>query len=218
MVFLASAFLVWRKSRIGFIVGIVMSVIFIFVFSSDIVSGLQNPASTANFLPVVTILPALVAGVVYSIVGFRMAWMKWSTRQPRMIPFSSLVAFLTVGFVVGALVVGAFAGGTEASLLAGAGKGANVVMVSGAGNQGNPGGYFSPENYTVTVGSTVVWVNQDNVAHTVTSTSVPKGAASFDSGDINPGQEYSVTFTTPGVYYYHCSIHPWMTGTINVTG
>jgi nitrite reductase (NO-forming) len=72
--------------------------------------------------------------------------------------------------------------------------------------------YYSPQTITVVIGinNTVTWTNNDNTAHTVTDTGV------FDSGYINPGQSWSYTFTTPGTYQYHCSIHPWMTGTVIV--
>ena len=91
-----------------------------------------------------------------------------------------------------------------------------MVILQGAGNQGNPGGYFSPANYTVKVGQTVVWENGDGSTHTVTSASVPSGAQPFDSGNLAPGGTFSVTFTLAGTYQYYCTIHPWMKGTIVV--
>ncbi|MGI0090172.1 MAG: cupredoxin domain-containing protein [Nitrososphaerales archaeon] len=33
---------------------------------------------------------------------------------------------------------------------------------------------------------------------------------------MNPGSNFSVTFTVPGTYQYHCNIHPWMNGIIIV--
>ncbi len=36
-------------------------------------------------------------------------------------------------------------------------------------------------------------------------------------GPLQPGQSYHLTLDTPGQYNYHCSIHPFMTGTIIVT-
>jgi plastocyanin len=59
----------------------------------------------------------------------------------------------------------------------------------------------------------VTVTNDDQVVHTWTSTS---GPAAFNSGDLNPGSSYSVTFTVPGTYGYECSIHTFMTGTITV--
>ncbi len=88
-----------------------------------------------------------------------------------------------------------------------------------SGVSSNQGLNFSPQTVTVVVGvnNTIKWVNQDSVTHTVTSVSVPSGASSFDSGNLNAGATFTVTLTTPGTYQYHCSIHPtWMTGTIIV--
>jgi plastocyanin len=65
----------------------------------------------------------------------------------------------------------------------------------------------------VTVGTTVVWVNQDSVTHTVTSS--PDGGM-FDSGNIPPGCAWSRKFDMAGTYPYYCHIHPNMTGTLSV--
>jgi plastocyanin len=54
---------------------------------------------------------------------------------------------------------------------------------------------FSPGSITVVIGvnNTIMWVNQDSVAHTVTSNS-------FNSGNLNAGASFTVTLTTPGQY------------------
>ncbi len=70
---------------------------------------------------------------------------------------------------------------------------------------------FSPDSATVTVGQSVVWHNADSIAHTATG-------SDFDTGTIDPGQDSApVTFSTTGSRPYHCTIHPSMTGTLNVT-
>ena len=73
--------------------------------------------------------------------------------------------------------------------------------------------YYSPTTITVVIGvnNTVTWTNNDDATHTVTADD-----GSFDSGFLNQGQTWSYTFTTPGTYAYHCSIHPWMKGTVIV--
>lgn len=63
------------------------------------------------------------------------------------------------------------------------------------------------------VNNTVTWTNYDVSAHTVTSTN-----NMFDSGNINSGESYTHTFTAAGTYQYYCIYHPWMTGTVVVTG
>jgi len=68
-------------------------------------------------------------------------------------------------------------------------------------------------------GGKVTWTNNDPVPHTVTSTfNIPSGATSFDSGNMNQNATYTVTFTVAGTYQYTCTYHPWMHGTVVVTG
>jgi plastocyanin len=64
---------------------------------------------------------------------------------------------------------------------------------------------------TVPVGATVTWTNDDDIPHTVVA--VDK---SFRSKVLDTGESYSMTFKTPGVFAYFCSIHPQMTGKIIV--
>jgi plastocyanin len=78
---------------------------------------------------------------------------------------------------------------------------------------------YSPANMTVVIGvnNTVTWTNNDTAIHTVYSTSVPATASAFQSPLINPGSTYTYTFTVPGVYQYHCNLHPlWMQGSVTV--
>lgn len=70
---------------------------------------------------------------------------------------------------------------------------------------------FSPNPLTVKVGTTVTWTNDDTVLHTVTADD-----KSF-SGFVLPGKTFSHTFTTRGTFTYHCSIHPFMKGSVIVT-
>ena len=104
--------------------------------------------------------------------------------------------------------------------------------------------YYSPAATTVRVGTTVEWVNHGPSAHTATSDD-----GVWDSGSISPpssggngtpppttppptnpyamslsvaGTSFSTTFNTPGVFGFHCSLHPPSTnpafvGTITVT-
>lgn len=70
---------------------------------------------------------------------------------------------------------------------------------------------FSPATINVAAGTTVIWMNRDPVAHTVTSdTDV------FASGTLSQGDSFSFIFTESGVYPYHCTIHPNMRGTVTV--
>jgi plastocyanin len=78
---------------------------------------------------------------------------------------------------------------------------------------------FYPAKVTVVIGvnNTVIWNDLDSMQHSVTSTSVPLGAQPFDSGTLNQGQTFTVTFTVPGMYKYDCTQHPnWMIGSVLV--
>jgi YVTN family beta-propeller protein len=69
---------------------------------------------------------------------------------------------------------------------------------------------FAPKSVTVQAGQSVTFTNNDGVAHTATS-------AAFDSGNIQPGASWTFNAPmTPGEYQYHCSIHPFMTATLEV--
>lgn len=72
---------------------------------------------------------------------------------------------------------------------------------------------YDPNTVTVSVGTTATWTNTGAVAHTVTS----DDGASFDSGSLDPQATFSFTAATPGTFTYHCTFHPWMTGTLSVT-
>jgi amicyanin len=128
----------------------------------------------------------------------------------------------TVGvLVVIAIVVfaaAAFGGGGSGSAngmpgmnMAVAGTDNSVPVVTNAVAIKNFG--FSPATISVKAGSPVVWTNDDSVQHDIT----------FDGGGIsspvlNHNDTFSHTFTAAGTYHYICSIHPFMHGTVIVTG
>jgi len=70
---------------------------------------------------------------------------------------------------------------------------------------------FTPQSVTVPVGTRVTWTNDGPSTHTAT------GSGVFDSGPLARGQSFSFTFSSPGAFNYMCTIHPFMTGVINVT-
>jgi len=70
---------------------------------------------------------------------------------------------------------------------------------------------FTPPTLTVPVGTKVIWVNKDDVPHTVTSDDKVFGSRALDTDD-----KFSFTFQTPGTYPYYCSVHPRMTGKVIV--
>jgi plastocyanin len=71
---------------------------------------------------------------------------------------------------------------------------------------------FKPENVTVRSGQTVVWTNEDSIAHTVKAVA----GASFESKSISEGETYKQKLTTVGGIDYLCTIHPSQKGSIDV--
>ena len=62
---------------------------------------------------------------------------------------------------------------------------------------------FIPDTLEVSVGDTIVWVNEDIVPHTAT-------AADWDSGRMNGGESWSLEVRAPGSIDYACRFHPTM--------
>lgn len=79
---------------------------------------------------------------------------------------------------------------------------------------------YSPNPTNIEIGDTVVWVNNDNVLHTVTSGSYDDEyetrGSDFSSGYIAPQSSYELTFEDTGSFDYFCLLHPYMVGTVNV--
>ncbi len=92
---------------------------------------------------------------------------------------------------------------------------ANVTISNGASKQSAGQKYFDPANLSVKVGTTVIWTNNDGVAHTVTSGDPNAGpSGTFDSGLIKPSHAFKYSFTSAGTTSYFCTVHPWMTGKV----
>jgi plastocyanin len=70
---------------------------------------------------------------------------------------------------------------------------------------------FGPKAITVHVGDTVTWANAGPTDHTATADD-----GSFDTGDLKAGQSGSHTFASAGTFAYHCTLHPFMRGTVQV--
>lgn len=74
---------------------------------------------------------------------------------------------------------------------------------------------FSPATVTIQAGGKITWKNMDSAPHTATADD-----GSFDTGTIDPGKLKSeaAAFKQPGTFDYTCTIHPFMHGTVEVTG
>jgi plastocyanin len=71
---------------------------------------------------------------------------------------------------------------------------------------------FNPQTIKVKSGEKITWINRDEEPHTVVS--VEKQFKKSPALDTD--QEFTVIAGAPGTYTYFCSVHPKMTGTIEV--
>jgi plastocyanin len=111
----------------------------------------------------------------------------------RFTPGRAMVAAMLLGPAVGALLAfGAVAAQEE-----------NVVTIDNF--------TFTAPELTVAVGTTVKWVNHDDIPHTV----VEKNKA-FRSKALDTDDSYSYTFASAGSFDYFCGLHPHMVGKIVV--
>lgn len=81
-----------------------------------------------------------------------------------------------------------------------------------------PGHYiFQPASLTIKAGTVVVWLNDSDGAHTVTSD--PGAPTPFNTtSHVTQGKTFALVFNTPGTYHYHCNLHPTtMKAVVNVT-
>ncbi|HYH92936.1 MAG TPA: plastocyanin/azurin family copper-binding protein, partial [Candidatus Saccharimonadales bacterium] len=62
------------------------------------------------------------------------------------------------------------------------------------------GDSYSPDSLTVAPGTKVTWVNESDERHRVRTTS---GPTEFDSGNLEPGERFSVTLRATGTYQYN---------------
>ena len=111
----------------------------------------------------------------------------------RFTPGRAIVVAMLLGPVAGALLAFGAVAAQEA----------NVVTIDNF--------TFTPPELTVPVGTTVKWVNHDDIPHTV----VNKDKV-FRSKALDTDNSYSFTFASAGTFDYFCSLHPHMQGKIIV--
>ena len=70
---------------------------------------------------------------------------------------------------------------------------------------------FAPTRAAVAIGTTVTWSNRDDAPHTVVNTE-----RQFKSAVLDTGEQFSYRFERAGTYKYFCSLHPQMTGEVQV--
>lgn len=104
----------------------------------------------------------------------------------------ALVAALLLGPVIGAMLAFGAVAAQDAT---------NVITIDNF--------TFAPKELTVAVGTTIKWVNHDDIPHTVV-----EKKTTFRSKALDTDDSYSFTFTSAGTFDYFCSLHPHMVGQI----
>ena len=77
---------------------------------------------------------------------------------------------------------------------------------------------FSPATVTIAPGTTVRWINDAALGHTVTPDNAAQPGAWTSQALTTQNQVFDHTFNTPGTYNYHCEPHrlDGMTGVVVV--
>jgi plastocyanin len=118
--------------------------------------------------------------------------------------FVAAVAMLTLGACGGG-------GNDESAGAAANGSGARVTVETFN---------FQPDPITVDAGTTITFVNEDEIDHTVTAGTRAAPTPEVFNGELpGRGATFELTLDEPGTYDYFCNIHPGqgMTGRIIVT-
>ena len=106
----------------------------------------------------------------------------------------ALIVAMLLGPIVGAMLALGSAAAQDAT---------NVITIDNF--------TFSPKELTVAVGTTVKWVNHDDIPHLVV-----EKKTTFRSKALDTDDSYSYTFTSAGTYDYFCGLHPHMVGQVIV--
>ena len=94
-----------------------------------------------------------------------------------------------------------------------------IEIVPGALIEGNDNYVPNSAKALLTTNNKVIWQNNDDTAHTVTPDHRHSDSYSGDFGSegvLKPGDSYEFLFTEAQEVHYHCTPHPWMTGSISV--
>ena len=70
---------------------------------------------------------------------------------------------------------------------------------------------FNPAVITVKAGTQVIWINKDDIPHTVDSSE-----GKFKSAALDTDEKFEFKFSEPGEYPFFCRMHPKMTGKVIV--
>jgi len=116
----------------------------------------------------------------------------------RLVLNRSLVVALLLGPVIGAMLAFGTVTAQDATK-----KDANEITIDNF--------TFTPKELTVPVGTTVKWLNHDDIPHTIV-----EKKTTFRSKALDTDDSYSFTFTSAGTFDYFCGLHPHMVGQVIV--
>lgn len=114
----------------------------------------------------------------------------------------SILAIAVTG--VGGAACGGGSSSQAAASSSSGGGGANAITIKSFS--------FKPTPLKAKVGSTITVTNQDGTDHTVTADD-----SSFDTGKFSSGTK-TITVAKAGTVTFHCDVHDYMKGTIEVSG
>ena len=80
---------------------------------------------------------------------------------------------------------------------------------------------FDPDELATSTGTTVTWINDEMLDYPAVDGThrVVADDGSFDSGELQPRQSFSMRFLEPATITYRCVIHPaLMTGSLEIAG
>ena len=106
----------------------------------------------------------------------------------------SVIVPMLIGPIIGAMLAAASVAAQDAT---------NVVTIDNF--------TFTPPELAVAVGTTVKWVNHDDIPHLVVSKD-----KTFRSKALDTDDSFSCTFASAGTFDYFCTLHPHMVGKVIV--
>jgi plastocyanin len=118
---------------------------------------------------------------------------------------------VSVAFVLSLYITSVAAQNQSSSTSASTATTTDITIPQGASAQ-QVTQFYMPVNASIPKDATVTWTNKDIAPHTATADD-----GSFDAGTINPGSTASAMITGQGTVPYHCNIHPWMHGSLQVS-
>ena len=122
-----------------------------------------------------------------------------------------IIITLSITFVLSLYVTSVAAQNQSSSTSASTASTTDITIPQGASAR-SVKEYYMPVSASVPNDTSITWTNKDIAPHTATADD-----GSFDAGTINPGSTASAMVSGQGNIPYHCNIHPWMHGSLQVS-